>query len=199
MMIDVATEAGALRFCELQRAEMTRIFRKKGVFNVNGFGLSAFVFLTHAVVPPDDPADVDAWRTGPPLSAVKVERVNVPPAAALLLQAKGKQEFGGVLMGETLRRYCKLGRAAGVLVMSEQWGGVCSDDERKHRPKRIEDWDDRRESLMMQLEHRLLGQRLWRAPIHRNPTRLAPWELRPKEHVVAGNLGRIMDTREWAS
>lgn len=199
MMIDVTTEAGALRFCELRRAEMARVFEKKGTFAPNGFSLTGYVFLTHEVKPPADPWDLSAWRTGPKLPAVHVERIEVPPAAARLMHDNGRDDLAAPMLGQTMRHYCKLGRAVGAVIMTEEWTGKTSSfEEREARPKRIEDWDDRAEALCMRLEHIRCGRRLWRADITRNPTRLGPW--RPLAAVViGGRIGDLMDQVEWAS
>lgn len=204
---ELATGEGVLRFCELQRARARKQFEREGRFGANGFGTVAHVFLTHRVIPAPDPRDVEAWRTGDPLPAVVPERITMPPRAAALLTAANRFELGGQIMGKTLRVYAELGRADGVLVVSEQWWGLIETDDaaegeriRAERPARVEAWapEQRREVIWVRLEHRLTGVRTWLAEIHRNPTRLGPWG-EPKLFGLEGHLVDIIPREVWAS
>ena len=204
---ELATADGVLRFAALQRDRARKQFEREGRFGANGFGTVAHVFLTHRVIPAPDPSDVEAWRTGEPLPAVVPERITLPARVAAMLRTANRFELGGEVMGKTLRTYAELGRADGVLVLSEQWWGhVESDDEaevrrlRAERPARIEAWpsEQRREVIWVRLEHRLTGVRTWLAEIHRNPTRLGPWG-EPKLVGLEGHFVEIIPREVWAS
>ncbi len=194
MKLDLATAAGVLRFAELRRAEMVRCFERVGRFESNGNSFGAVALLTHEVRRPDDPSDLSAWGTGKRRPEVAPVPFDMPRALAALIPEHMQSKF----FADGLRDICRYGRAVSVLIMSEQWHGRTSSmDERRARPPRIEDWDDRREGLIMRLEHRATGGRTWRAWIERGPTRLGPWEDYPG--AVAGNLIGVIDRKEWAS
>jgi hypothetical protein len=192
--VDLATVTGVLRFCELRRAEMTRCFERLGRFESDGNSFGAFALLTHHPRWPLAPASRDGWGTGKKMAGVTA----VPFTLPRVLAAVVPEDKQSKLFGEALRDLCKHGRAVGVVIMSEQWHGrTSSEAERAARPRRIEDWDDRREALIMRLEHRAAGGRTWRAWIEREPTRLGPWHDYPG--AVRGNLVEIIDRAEWGS
>jgi hypothetical protein len=158
--VDLATATGVLRFAELRRAEMVRCFERLGRFESNGNSFGAFALLTHDVRRPVDPSDMDGWGTGKRLGEVAAVPFDLPRVLAAFVPAHMQSK----LFAEGLRGLCKHGRAVGVLIMSEQWHGRTSSmEERRSRPARIKDWDDRREALIMRLEHRAAGGHTWRA------------------------------------
>lgn len=187
------TVAGALHFCELRRAEMVRCFERLGRFEMNGFSVGAHVFATRHVYMPN-PLDTETWRAGEKLPITLVETLLMPRAALNVLTAESVGPFCAGL----IRRYCALSRAVGVVVMQEMWWGrTASLEERAQRPKRIADWDDRREVLYLRLDHQAAGTRAWQAEIHRNPTRLDEW--RQREGVTnVGNFANLLDRKEVA-
>lgn len=141
-----------------------------------------------------NPLDTETWRAGEKLPITLVETLLMPRAALNVLTAESVGPFCAGL----IRRYCALSRAVGVVVMQEMWWGrTASLEERAQRPKRIADWDDRREVLYLRLDHQAVGARAWQAEIHRNPTRLDEW--RQCEGVTnAGNFANLLDRKEVA-
>lgn len=193
-MIDLATKAGVLQLCERRRAEMVRCFERLGRFESNGNSFGALALLTHEVRRPADPRDLDGWGPGKRLPEIAIVPFDLPRVLADVVP----EHMQSKLFAEGLRDLCKHGRAVGMLIMSEQWHGRTSSmEERRARPARIADWDDRREALIMRLEHRAAGGHTWRAWIDRHPTRVGPWHDYPG--AVAGNLIGVIDRKEWAS
>jgi hypothetical protein len=193
MSDDLSTAAGVLRLCERRRAEMVRCFERLGRFESNGNSFGALALLTHDVRPPDDPSDMNGWGTGKRLPEIAVVPFDLPRALAAIVP----EHLQSRLFAEGLRGLCKHGRAVGVVVMSEQWHGRATPEERAARPARLKDWDDRREALIMRVEHRAAGGRTWRAWIERGPTRLGPWHDYPG--AIRGNLVELIDRSEWGS
>jgi hypothetical protein len=192
--LDLSTAAGALALAERRRAEMVRCFERLGRFESNGNSFGALALLTHEVRIPHGPRNLDGWGTGKRRPEVAAVPFDLPCELASVVPAHMQSK----LFAAGLRDLCKHGRAVGVLIMSEQWHGrASSTEERRARPARIEDWDDRREALIMRLEHRATGGRTWRAWIERGPTRLGPWHDYPG--AVMGNLVEILDRKEWGS
>lgn len=192
--LDLSTKAGVLRFCELRRAEMVGCFRELGRFESNRFSFCGYVFATHAIKVPPDPADLDGWKTGAKLPRVAAERVRMP--AALHGVIPEAQETA--LFSVATRQFAKLSRAVGALVMSEMWSlATESREERGRFPERLQDYEgpERRENLYMNLEHAATGRRTWYAEITREPTRLGPWVERPSSDAE----GRLIDLAEWRS
>lgn len=191
--LDLSTAAGALALCERRRAEMVRCFERLGRFESNGNSFGALALLTHDLLRPDDPSDLTAWGTGKRLPEIAIVPFDLPRVLAALVP----EHMQSWLFAEGLRGMCKHGRAVGVVVMSEQWHGKATPEERAARPARLKDWDDRREALIMRLEHRLAGGLTWRAWIEREPTRLGPWHDYPG--ATGGNLVEILDRSVWGS
>jgi hypothetical protein len=192
--LDLSTKAGVLRFCALRRAEMVGCFERLGRFESNGFAFCGYVFATHAVKVPSDPAELEGWKTGAKLGRVTAERVRMPAALHGVIPAE--QETA--LFSMATRQFSKLSRSIGTLVMTETWVVTTATlDERKALPKRLEDYEgsDRRECLYVQLEHAATGRHIWFAEIERNPTRLAQWE----EKTFTDSTGRLVNMAEWRS
>lgn len=192
-MIDLMTREGALRFTELRRAEMVRCFERIGRFEANGYATCAHVFVTHEVRPPSDGgADPDAWSTGPRLATAEAVLVTVPRVLSAMIPPPQL----GAIFGETVRRYATLGRAVGVVLMSEQWWGKTQTlEEREALPARVSEWSERREVLYVKLEHQRVGIRGWYAEIKRDtdpPARLDEW--RDAGMWIGGNLGGFLST-----
>lgn len=192
--LDLSTRAGVLRFCELRRAEMVGCFHELGRYEVNGFSFGGYVFATHAMVVPKDPRGIDDWKTGAKLNRVTAERLSMPAGLHGVLPPERETE----VFSFTARRYSKLTRAIGSVVMTEVWSVMTeSREERDKFPERLGDYDgpERCEQLFMHLEHAATGERTWTALIERNPTRLGPWEERP----FTASEGRLIDLAEWRS
>lgn len=188
-MNDLRTREGALRFAELRRAEMLRLFEQRGRFEVNGVATAAYVLITHRVVPPRDMSlDPDGWSTGERYPKVVAVPVTVPPLLAAVLAPADLSS----IFGETVRRYATLGRAVGVVLMSEQWWGLTKTlDEREALPDRVRDWPDRREVLYLKLEHEAVGTVAWYAEIKRDgAVRVEEW--RDAGVWLGGNLGDFL-------
>jgi hypothetical protein len=192
--LDLSTEAGVLRFCELRRAEMVGCFERLGRFESNKFSFCGYVFATHAVEVPADWADLDGWKTGAKLARIAAERVRLP--AKLHGVVPEAQETA--LFAITTRRFAKLTRAIGVLLMTEMWHVPRKTRaERDSLPGRLQDYKgpDRGEALYVQVEHTATGRRVWAAEIKRLPTRLGPWVDRTPDDAE----GRLVDLVEWRS
>lgn len=195
--LDLATSAGVLRFCELRRAEMVRCFERLGRFEANGYSVGGYALITHDVTlpPADKRAEPTAWRTGRRLPGVAPVHVQLPHAAREFLPPAQLSE----VFGSAVRRYCKLGRAVGAIVMGEMWLATSASlEERDKLPDRLDDYAGRREVLYMRLEHRAVGGRVWTAEIGREPTRLAAWR-EGNPATLGGHLVNVIERQVWAS
>jgi hypothetical protein len=163
MTLDLSTAAGALRFAELRREEMTRCFERLGRFEANSYSVCGYVFATH------DLAGVD--ETGPKLPRVQARLCELPRAVHVLIPGENQS----ALFGEWVRAIAKVTRAVGVLTMAEVWSVVATEEERAAMPARLAHVPSRGEALRMFLDHSATGHRHWSANIQRNPTRLAAW------------------------
>lgn len=175
------TSAGVLRFCELRRREMAEQFMKDGRFEVRGHSFGGYVFATHAIrVPKDRGGPIDAWKVGPKLDHVEAIPIYLPEWCDAVMEARQLTSFWAM----AIKSYVKLTRAIGTLIMSETWqvqtppgvaARVSAQEYRDTLPDSLEDADNRRESLMVLLEHSATGRRNWMSEIKRSPTRLEPW------------------------
>ncbi len=191
-----------LRFCEEQRNDMERCWRKLGRYETNGNAYCAWVFATHEPGPPETWTP-DEWPPGPPMERPRPVRCELPRAIQLLRPGRSNTDiFGGVL-----RKFAEATRAEGVLICSEAWfktyasPGDPAFDRQKARRLRAEDPEDladapgREEALFMSLEHVAVGRRAWRAIIQRNPNRLDPWVMMDMTDSPLGErLTGIVDT-----
>lgn len=192
--LDLSTANGALRFCELRRAEMVSCWQRLGRYEANGHMFGAFAFMTHEVTAPPD-SGPSGWKTGSKLGGVKAVELRLPRWALALEANQAKDVYSGAL-----RSYAKLGRAVGTVFMTEMWmvsvrvpeGTVDPEAEaqrqRDDMPDNLEDAPGRREGLCLWLEHSAAGSVQWMAEIHRDPTRLDAWQ----ERRLAGVKGRFV-------
>lgn len=179
--MDLSTKAGVLRFCELRRAEMVGCWQTLGCWEVNGFSFGGYVFATHeAEMPTEVPTDLSQlkWPTGAKLPKVTALPIRLPRAGLLMLPPEDATAF----FAFSVQRYTEATRALGTLIMAESWQVHTAEGEdpraaRERMAKNLEDEPGRQEILMMSLEHSAVGQRVWRAQIHRDPDRLDPWQL----------------------
>lgn len=183
-MIDLTTAAGALRFAELRRAEMTGCFNRLGRYEVEGLSFCAFVFATHAI---------NGTQTGPKLARVEARQVVLPRAAQALVPPDQHAD----VFGTWLRSYAKVSRAIGVLVMNEQWqirkpfdSSKTIEEQAAPIAEAFDDDTTRREVLAMWMTHPAAGHRHWMANIHRAPTRLDPW-VSLRTSPVGGSLVNV--------
>lgn len=185
-MTDLSTAAGVLQFAEERRAEMTECFERLGRFEANGYSFCAYVFATLAVELTDEGVEsVGA------LPAVEARLVELPSIARYIVPP----ERHGAAFGEILRRYIRATRAIGVLSMTEMWHAVSRvvpgesfAQARGKLPRQLKDATGRGECLGMLLTHKATGHRHWRAAIHREPTRLEPWQQLEGRTEIGGNL-----------
>lgn len=186
-MIDLSTAAGALRFAELRRAEMAACFERRGRFeSAEGFSFCAFVFATHAIA---------GLERGPKLPRVEPRLCDLPRGFRDVIHPHDQS----AVFGDFVRSYAKIAGAVGVIVMTEAWSvstpvepGLSVQEHRDTLPARLEHADGRIETLDLWLTHRATGERSWRAEIHRDPTRLAPWVARSVS-PVSGRLVNLVD------
>jgi hypothetical protein len=196
--MDLSTKAGALRFAELRRAEMVGRWETLGRWEVNGFSFGGYVFATHeAVMPTEVPRDLRElkWPTGAKLPKVTALPLRLPRAALLMLRPEDATAF----FAFCVQRYTEATRALGTLIMAESWLVQTAEGEdphaRERMAKNLEDEPDRQEILMMSLEHSAVGQRVWRARIHRDPDRLDPWQDDGSPVEMEGRLTGLAATR----
>lgn len=191
-----------LRFCEEQRNDMERCWRKLGRYETNGNAYCAWVFATHEPGGPETWTPED-WPPGPPMERPRPIRVELPSWARLLRPNDRNTD----LFGSTLRKLARATRAEGVLICSEMWCKEYGDpgdpnfDEGKARrlraedPESLEDAPGREEALFMSLEHVAVGRRAWCATIRRSPDRLDPWKtLDMTTSPLTDRLTGIVDT-----
>jgi hypothetical protein len=186
-MLDLATEQGALAFCEEKRREMEGVFADRGRFEMNGYSFGAYVFATHQVLPPERSVPVgahkplsledviDRWRTGDELPMPRAERCRLPSFVSILIPDDQQTAF----FGRAVRVLSDKSRAIGTVVMGEMWmarpdhvPGETAEQARARLPKSLEDYDGRTEGLFLRLEHKFAGSRMWTKAIHRDPDRL---------------------------
>ncbi len=198
--MDLGTKTGAFAYAERRRAEMVRSFERIGRFESHGQSFCAVLFGTHELVKPKDPRDIAAWG-GKKLDAPRAMDVYLPEIAPILMLDPVQQKDAFAYL---VKEYAKRVRAIGLIFMSEMWwaqmgkAGQTREDvdaERARRPASLEDWDDRREGLFMQLEHAATGQQIWFNEIKRNPTRLEGWESKPMD----ASEGRFVGLVGWKS
>ncbi len=193
------TSAGVLRFCELRRREMAESFRQHGRFEVNGYSFTGYVFATHDIRAPRDArrSHPDEWKTGPKLGHVLAFPLRMPE---FLGQVVPNSQIT-LLWSRVIREYTKLTRAIGTLIMSEAWhvfapqGTTDVHAYRDTLPEDLEDADNRKESLIMMLEHSAAGRKQWFSEIKRGPTRLEPWD----EREMGGAEGRLVNLSNYQS
>lgn len=196
------TKAGVLAYAERRRAEMVRCFERMGRFEDHGQSFCAVLFATHELLhPKKGPLRADDWRTGERLAAPKAVDIHLPPLVQILMLENEQQKDA---FAHLVREYGKKVKAMGVLFLTETWWahvgspGQTKEEvmaERAARPKSLEDWDDRREGLFMQLQHPATGNVAWFNEIKRNPTRLLGWE----EKDLTDSEGRFVDLIEKQS
>jgi hypothetical protein len=188
MKLDTLEEV--LNFCALKRAEMEACHGREGRFEVNGYSFGGYVFATRAIVggPPDFPTE--------PLGHVEAVTVRMPAFLRMLLPASEHTRA----FGHCMRECVKKSEAVGTLFMGETWMAAAPHPNmtqaeveawRKTQPADMGEFADKREGLVMMLEHKTFGRRTWRNMIERNPTRLVGWregELHPESGRVV-NLG----------
>ncbi len=190
-MSDLATEQGALAFCEEKRREMEAVFGDLGRFEMNGYSFGGYVFATHQVMPPEGPQPygpskprtledvIECWRTGDLLPAPRAERCRLPSFVRLVIPDDQHTAF----FGRAIRALSDKSRAVGVVVMGEAWfafpdhvPGETAEQVRARLPESLADADGREEGLFLRLEHKAAGVRMWTKRISRNPDRLeADW------------------------
>lgn len=203
-MIDLSTNAGVLRFCELRRAEMVGCLRKLGHFESNGHSFTGYAFMTHAVDGDVSRASegLDAvFRTGRKLSQVEAWPLNLPPEDDLPAHFEWKRRTR--FFGEVIRHFARAGKAQGVLVFGEAW--FVYRDPATQDPDRPYGWvqeqPDRREGLWMKLEHSSIGFRHWQCEIQRTGPllELTPWIEASERGGVPDGKGRLTDLVDWRS
>ena len=203
-MLDLATEQGALAFCEEKRREMEAVFGDLGRFEMNGYSFGAYVLATHEVVlperlPPPTPRTLEdvlaGWKTGAPLPAARAELCRLPEFVRLVIPEDQHTAF----FGRAVRALSEKSRAVGTVVMGEMWmarpdhvPGETAEQARARLPASLEDYDGRTEGLFVRLEHKATGSRMWTKAIHRNPDRLdADWVLFDEQ--AGKSEGRLVD------
>jgi hypothetical protein len=169
--LDLSTAAGALRFCELRRAEMVACWHRLGRFEVNGFSFCGWAFNTHEILTASKMSD---WRTGKRLPATTATLMRMPAEVVDLVHPSRLTQFYAA--------FARLGKAVGTVIMTEMWHvrtndpeGVGSRAKRDELPDNLEDAPGRSEALMLMLEHQETGARSWTAEITREPDSLHDW------------------------
>jgi hypothetical protein len=132
-------------------------------------------------------------RTGRP--GAKLPRITARPVTLprLIGETMPWQQITG-FFGRTVREYARATRATGVLFMTEAWRTEVEGDAPPDRAYGwVEKQPNRKESLMMMLEHPAFAREMWFADILREPTRLEPWR------KTEGSLGkgRLADMMGW--
>jgi len=197
-MLDLATEQGALEFCESTRGKMELQFAISGRFEMNGYSFGAFVFRTHTVLAPDEmpgagtlESVAEAWKTGEPLPHPQAELIRLPRWVMDAMPAEHHTAF----FSHVVRTISEKSRAIGVVTLGEMWfampdhvPGETAEQARSKLPKSLADYEGRKEGLFVSLEHKVVGKRMWTTAISRNPTRLGPWELYPQPFETEGNF-----------
>lgn len=199
-MIDLRTREGATLFCDRKREEMRRMFDHKGRFEVSGYGMCAYAFMTHAIeAPRERRAELADWRTGEKLPCVCAQLITIPFEARPFLSPATLAP----LFGETIRTYCRLGRAVGVVTMHEMWWRSTELDASQsiaENMARARAEVTPTEVLYLRLEHQHAGVRAWRAIItrpERGPAHVEPW--RQLDGVLRmGNFDNLLDLKEMA-
>jgi hypothetical protein len=188
-MIDLSTKAGVMRFCELRRAEMAADFNRVGRYECNGFAYGGYVFAQHGLRGPPGLAPED-WATGPKLPRITALPVTLPRIIGETMPWQQITSF----FARTVREYSRATRATGVLFMTEAWRTEVEGDKPPDRAYGwVEKQANRKEALMMMLEHPQHGRQMWMADILREPTRLEPW----REHGGTVGKGRLANMMGW--
>lgn len=200
--MNLDTKAGVLAYAERRRAEMARRFERVGRFEDHGNRFCAVLFGTHELVKPSSgAADPDRWRTGERLPSARAIDVHLPDILPIRMLDPVQQKDAFAYL---VKEYAKKVKAIGVIFMSEMWWakmgtrGMTKEDakaERAKRPESLEDWDDRKEGLFMQLEHAATGNRIWFNEIKRSPTRLEGWQ----DEQIDDSEGRFVGLVGWQS
>jgi len=178
-----------MRFCELRRAEMAADFHRVGRYECNGFAYGGYVFAQHAVRAPVALAPED-WATGAKLPCITAMPLTLPRLIGETMPWQQITSF----FGRTAREYARATRATGVLFMTEAWRVEAEGDVPPDRPYGwVEKQPNRKEALMMMLEHPQHGRQMWAADILREPTRLEPW----REYGGTLTAGRLANMMGW--
>ncbi len=193
MGIDLSTKAGVHRFCELRRKEMAGCFERLGQFEApGGATYMAYVFARHRINGSGDP---DSWTTGQELPVITAIPATIPRIAMELVPWDQRT----ALMGRVLKDFNRLTRSTGCVIMTEAWFKTAEGPKKVvpdgSRYGWVEKSPDRREALMMMLQHVTFGDQMWFAEIHREPTRLDPWSEKGGE--VDKRHGRLAGLNDW--
>lgn len=218
MTLDLSTARGVLNYAQRQRDSMVDEWRKEGRFERNGFSYGAILFCTHGVQR-NGPRPED-WTSGSKLPAVKAVPVSLPR------DIRGRWG-GGMpghttereFFAHGVKTFARLAKAIGCLTLAECWFSSpgtpfqrdATFEEREKAKREAQAFRDalpddlgdapphqRWEGLWVRLEHTgLTWPHSWMARIHRDPTRLDPWD--GGEMQLDDATGRLANLVEWRS
>ncbi len=190
-MIDLSTKAGALRFAELRRNEARAYYLWHGALEQNPI---FWLFVTHRYEWTGDPENL--VRPGRRLPHVDAWPCRVPQEVRDVHGPLGFTRFMGYAMATAARAT----KAVGSLYLSDSWLAPVRDleEDRKKAYGWIEKDPERREGLLMRLEHKAFARPLqWSSMIERDPLRLGDWM--QSEAGGPDDFGRLTDIVDWKS
>lgn len=187
MRLDLSTRAGALRFAELRRGEMTRRYLTHGSLETNPL---IYVFATcnaridHTTSPP-------SMKTGAKLPHVMAVPCKIPDSIREIVDPRKVTQLAGAVVA----KMAAATKAVGVLVTMDTWYAAEEKAPEDYHYGWVEENQDG-EGLYMSLEHRELTTAMcWFSVIHRNPLRLDPWKGGPRQPGGA----RLANFIDWKS
>ncbi len=213
-MLDLSTKAGALAYAERTRRGVEQCFERLGRFEQNGFSYGAILLITH------EPPSTKAIRRaalqlrqnetlpnfhGPKLDRVQPMPVNLPK---WMHGMEGSETIGGhtqqrEIFSQAVKAFAKMTKAVGCLFTAEAWAlhidavpGKTAQELRNEFPADMGQADNRREVLIVSLEHAALERRFtWTAPIEAKPRKPGPWV----EMTWGDEHGRMVGLVDWRS